>query len=311
MLKLLLALLLLPNLSFAGGKAVGNGGDEIGLEFQNAAIRAVNEAVAYGLLESAQGVELRALSLSATILVTDNPLGSVRGRYEQESIAINIPEQTTVLVNRFRWQEATNDRLREGLALHEVLSLRGLEGTGNYRISGAYLARFSLSLQDLQPLPKDEQWIVNCSDYNNSLFTVVGLRGGRQRMTITPVRESARADAANFLRQIGVPDPENVRSLSWEMFSSDCAFDPRHRGLIRCLNQGHLPRPARLTLRRVNGAQTEHLIANLSFRVAAPFMRPSRIKRVDILELAVGLTEQEYAGIDAQLTLNMRSYSCR
>jgi hypothetical protein len=301
--------------SQAGGKAVGNGGDELALELQNAALHAITQAAELGLISHDQLAPLRALTLEATVLTADNPLASFKDGVEQESIAINLPEQKTIVLNRFRWLDVSNARLREGIALHEVLSLAAIEGTGNYRVSGAYLSHFQLDLSDLRVPPKGEQRIVNCSDYNNTLFTVTGLKRGQQRLGITPIRESARAYLRTFLARLNVPFPENVASLSFELPQSACDYDPRNRGYIRC-NKEILPRAGKLTLRYMNGAIDEIPLTNLRFRVASPFFsRVNEEKRLDILELGVATRALEPDAIstamDAQLTLNIRSRTCR
>ncbi len=189
----------------AGGKTIGNGGDEIALEFQNAALRALDVSLGLGLIQQSDIFPLRNAALKAAYLTTENPLGSFRGEIEQESIAVNLPESNTILINRWRWLDVTNPRLQEGVALHEVLSLLGKESTANYSVSGAYLAQYMLDVRALHPLGKGEELIVNCSDYGNSLFSVLGLRESMQRISITPVGDGARETLKQFAISLGIP----------------------------------------------------------------------------------------------------------
>lgn len=304
---LLILLALIANDTQAGGKTIGNGGDEIALEFQNAAISALEESEDLGLIKADQLELLRDTALNATILVTENPLASIRNGTEQESIAVNVPSSRTIIINRFRWTDISNPYLQAGIALHEVLSLQGIEGTGNYKISGAYLASFKLAFRDIAPLGKGESEIVNCSDYTGSLFSVTGLRKGLQRTSITPVSEGARATVKAFAEKLGVPYPEYVTGISLVVPEKDCQFDPRNRGIIKCNKNRNRKREGSLELLFKNGVIFLIPVDDLRFTVASPFLgRIPTEKRLDSLEL--GITRD---GLIAELSLNIRARSCR
>ena len=58
----------------------------------------------------------------------------------QNSAAINDPRANTIIINRQRWINITDPFMRSAIALHEVLSLNGLESTGSYPFSARLLA---------------------------------------------------------------------------------------------------------------------------------------------------------------------------
>jgi|GEM_PF-4971908 len=291
----------------AGGKTIGNGGDEIALEFQNAAAGALEDSRDLGLIKPEEFSALRYTALNATILVTENPLASFRDNTEQESIAVNVPASGTIIINRFRWEDINNPYLKAGIALHEVLSLRGIEKTGSYRISGAYLANYKLTFRDIEPLGKGEAEIVNCSDYTNSLFSVIGLRKNLQRTSITPISENARATLLAFARSLSVPFPENVTGVSVVIPEDDCDFDPRNRGIIKCNKDNKHKREGSLELLYKNGVTLLHPVDDLRFTVAAPLLgRVSPQRRVDSLEL--GITN---GSLVSELSLKIRARTCR
>ncbi|RZA06616.1 MAG: hypothetical protein EOP11_09865 [Proteobacteria bacterium] len=121
------------------------GGDEVGLEFRNAfatALRAVRD----GSIQGAFTVEaLEETVAKAHVIVVDESLSVRFGDTKQDSVAVNIPADTLIKVNRARWRGLKTDRLKEAVALHEVLSLMGIERTGYYETSARYLEKAGLS----------------------------------------------------------------------------------------------------------------------------------------------------------------------
>jgi hypothetical protein len=121
------------------------GGDEVGLDFQRAfsvAVKSVQEGKLAGpftaedLLQTAR--DSRILVVDDTLLVTLD--GSI-----QNSIAVNEPAKGLIRINRARWNLLKDERLKEAVALHEVLSLRRIESTGDYSYSARYLEVYGLS----------------------------------------------------------------------------------------------------------------------------------------------------------------------
>jgi len=124
-----------------GGSDAGNGGNESALEFDQSARTALqiygNVLKTYPEL---RGVDLVAILERAQILVASTPLYAVANGVKQPSTALNFPESKTVILDGRRWKRITQKPVREALALHELLGLAGVEGTGNYFISKKYLS---------------------------------------------------------------------------------------------------------------------------------------------------------------------------
>lgn len=118
--------------SGGGSASTRGGGDEVGLEFQRAAAKAVASLrVGVGGVDRAR---LEALLESARYVVP-RKLDAISFRGAgQEGVAVNDRATGTIYIHRARWK-ALPEASRERIALHELLSLMGLEGTGDYHIS--------------------------------------------------------------------------------------------------------------------------------------------------------------------------------
>jgi uncharacterized protein len=78
------------------------------------------------------------MSLEVKVIIVDETLPLQIGSAVQTSAALNFPGENQILVNRSAWKQIADDKMKEALALHELLSLMGLEGTGQYTISQKY-----------------------------------------------------------------------------------------------------------------------------------------------------------------------------
>lgn len=132
--------ILFSDLARAESKEVGNGGNEVGIEFLNSALTAIQ---IYGnfLAEhnETKKVDLLNLLKTADVLSVQHPLYVEKDGITQESTAVNFPKQNKILVNENRWKAISSEVIREALALHELLGLVGIEKTGDYHISRGYL----------------------------------------------------------------------------------------------------------------------------------------------------------------------------
>jgi hypothetical protein len=129
-----------------GGNS-GGGGHDLGLEFQKFMFDALaglktNLPDVYRQLES---YDLDTVASNAQIIVLENALDATVQGYLQDSVAVNLPETQIILVNGSRWQGVQDSKLREGIALHELLSLKKLESTGFYPISSRYASAYGTS----------------------------------------------------------------------------------------------------------------------------------------------------------------------
>jgi hypothetical protein len=137
----------------SGGTGVdGGGGDEVGLEFQATLEKALanlkqTDSDSYRQLESRNLTSaLRKLS----VITVDNALNVQAKDLIQNSVAKNFQDLNLILVNRQRWAAIAYDTIKEGIALHEVSSLLGIEETGKYSISAKYVSLQGASVDQLK-----------------------------------------------------------------------------------------------------------------------------------------------------------------
>lgn len=121
------------------------GGDEVGIEFQSSFAKALRE-IQNGTLKGHIDPDLlSATALKTSVIVVDEALRVTAQGITQDSIATNDPARNLIKINRARWKAIRDPRTKEAIALHEVLSLVGLERTGLYEYSGLYASERGLS----------------------------------------------------------------------------------------------------------------------------------------------------------------------
>jgi hypothetical protein len=149
---LFLILALLP-FSAHALEGTRGGGDDIGLEFQselNAALNAIKasdpelEAQIAGL-----GLDTLYAAGGARALVIDDAQKLVVDGALQDCVAVSDTSTLVTTITRARWHALTSLRLKEGIALHEALVLKKVEATGQYSLSGKFLARFGIAADSL------------------------------------------------------------------------------------------------------------------------------------------------------------------
>ncbi len=117
------------------------GGDNVALEFQQALISAIQESKSDPQLNKFfTENNIIGTASRAKIVVVDDALDIKVKDLIQNSVAVNIPAEQKILINRQRWTEVQERRIRNAIALHEVLSLKKIEQTGFYPYSSKYLA---------------------------------------------------------------------------------------------------------------------------------------------------------------------------
>jgi len=143
LLSLVIALGISPEAFARMGNEGANGGDDIGLEFQGAYFSALDDIRAShpDLLLKVEASRLFKEIDEMTVLVVNEPLRVTFDGITQDSVATNRPAERLILVNRFKWAEIHDETVRMGIALHEALSVFGLESTGKYPISSRFVSR--------------------------------------------------------------------------------------------------------------------------------------------------------------------------
>jgi hypothetical protein len=133
-------------LAFAGGKAIGNGGDSRALEFFQSAAQAITEIKNVpNLYPEVTGLDLEKILNNTQILVSEVPVYALKDGINQFSTAINYSDPDTIVLYGPRWSAVKNASIRKSLALHEVLGLANLEKTGEYNISKRYLKNLGIT----------------------------------------------------------------------------------------------------------------------------------------------------------------------
>ncbi|WP_413577751.1 hypothetical protein ACLVWU_04785 [Bdellovibrio sp. HCB290] len=129
-----------------GGDHAGNGGNDVGIEFESAFNRAINNIKRSNIpgMERLAQMDLTPYLTELKVIVVNEPLEVTVGNQTQECVAINYRIQQTVKVNSTKWKEIRSESVKEGIALHEILSLVGLEESGKYTHSARYLSFFSV-----------------------------------------------------------------------------------------------------------------------------------------------------------------------
>jgi len=136
-----LSLLTFQSVSFATSNEGRGGGDGIALEFQQALLSAVQESRSHPeLFKVLTDYKIVETAARAQIIVVDDALDIMIKDLVQNSVAVNIPTEQKILINRKRWRDIQDSHILSAIALHEVLSLKKLEQTGYYPYSTKYLS---------------------------------------------------------------------------------------------------------------------------------------------------------------------------
>jgi hypothetical protein len=150
--NLILVGMAICTLSFApgaqAGKELGNGGSAAALGFYEV-IQSVLKDIQ---IESAKypelvNIHLDAIAKDTSFIVSEEPLLVEHNGIHQESTAVNFKNPYRILIHRESWMKLS-EKEKKTIAFHEILSLAGLEETGNYRISQRYYSQNQVSLYD-------------------------------------------------------------------------------------------------------------------------------------------------------------------
>jgi hypothetical protein len=153
--KILTSVSLLLCLSCAQANEKGNGGNAVALEFLQSLSNALSEIQSSDpqLAGKINETALLDAGKDANIVVVDTPLVvSIRG-LNQPCVATNDPQSSLIQINQSQWNAIGDSHIKEGIALHEVLSLEGLEDTGNYPLSSQYVSQFGLDSSVIITVP--------------------------------------------------------------------------------------------------------------------------------------------------------------
>lgn len=123
----------------------GNGGNEIALEFKVLGAKAIAAVLASPAhYPEVQGLALAKKLEAASVIVSPEPLFVKVGGFVQECTAKNYRDPDTIVIAKANWQRIQSEPVKQALALHEVLGLAGVEGTGDYRVSNRFLLKLGV-----------------------------------------------------------------------------------------------------------------------------------------------------------------------
>lgn len=256
-----------PNLP--PGNEGGNGGSDIGLEFIDASHRAIREIEDnLSLFKEVTPSQIRAALASASVMVVDVPLVVTFNEMQQESVAQNIPERKLILINRFRWMSLPTSRLQEGIALHELLGIMGIEGTGAYTISGRYMEKFHLSSFDLTLNDSRKEMLVSCTDFKRSQYTISGVGLSDLIVKIVPIEADEKERMKSFLKNVGFEDYDAATELSFRLSTYICFFDVRDPSHIDCNGLNEISsRSILVDITTAAGEVKQHWFTNFNFSI--------------------------------------------
>lgn len=125
-----------------GGNS-GGGGHPFGIELKRLMIQALDgmKKKMPETYASFAPLSLNEYVDTVEVTVINEPMDVEAEFFTQDSPAANFPDSNSVVLSESRWKALRGqDDVKEGIALHELLSLKHKESTGNYHYSARYLA---------------------------------------------------------------------------------------------------------------------------------------------------------------------------
>jgi len=148
--KLILAIVisLSTSIAFALGQDRGNGGDANALGFYEVIQNVLKDIqIESGKYPELKNVPLDDIANNTSFVLSEEPLFVEYNGIHQQSTAVNFKNPYRILIHRESWMKLS-EKEKKIIAFHEILSLAGLEETGNYRISQRYYTQNQFSLYD-------------------------------------------------------------------------------------------------------------------------------------------------------------------
>lgn len=138
-------------------------GHEVALAFRKAFEVALKDLQRKGFSREDHD-KLLATANGAKYLVVEGPLYVSTADGVQVATAVNDVKAQSISIDFKRWDGITDAQIASALALHEVASLAGLEGTGKYTLSAAYICEDKLSPPTNVQDPRLKDFVNNYRD---------------------------------------------------------------------------------------------------------------------------------------------------
>jgi hypothetical protein len=116
------------------------GGDEVGLEFKSLAILGFEEIRRDhdDLVKYFSPMDALKMVDAAQVLAVDDNLQLEVNGVLQQVVMVNFPKEKKILINLKRWKATGSKKVKQALAIHEILSLMHIEKTGFYPVSSRF-----------------------------------------------------------------------------------------------------------------------------------------------------------------------------
>ena len=258
------------------------GGDEIGLEFQKIAHATLADLKTHQpfLYEQLKNKNLESVIENLYVVTVDTPLKILVGTSYQDSVAVNDPKESLILVQRARWENVKDERIKAGIVLHEILSLVGIEETGFYPISSRYVTALGAPSDSIKTVKDQDHTYLSCLDTSSAALV----------FSITPdylLKSEVRAFSnenlialQSFALAWGIQDVSNIigmtfdintripRPGTWGLQDNLCRMDLYNRALIECSDTAFLGTKRTLTFKRANGSTLAIQAGTIDFEMS-------------------------------------------
>ncbi|OFZ29255.1 MAG: hypothetical protein A2622_07495 [Bdellovibrionales bacterium RIFCSPHIGHO2_01_FULL_40_29] len=141
------------------GGVAGGGGDEVGVDFEMSLYSGLKrlEFTDPNSFIKMNYLGLNKLLKKVKFIVVEDDLKVIATKDTlQNSVAVNDRKTKVIYIQRARWAAITDTNLKEGIAIHEIASLLGIERTGAYKISAKYIAEAGFPFNKISKTKKDE-----------------------------------------------------------------------------------------------------------------------------------------------------------
>jgi hypothetical protein len=262
------------------GNEGAEGGDEVGMEFQLIARKALRDIknnypeIGYRFSPEAYMFYV----FNTTTLVVDEDLNLIVKGARQDSVAVNIASEKIIYLNRARWNQISDQRVKYGIVLHEYLSLMGLESTGMYNISAQYMSLLGAPKTAAFPVKNSLGFTSFQCDNQNGFYQAVLSSQSELEATLTVAPGKYEERLQKFARMSGV-ESEGVVGISFRQM-----IGAQPSGAVNNLHQSN-------TCQLLKSGHPDLACVNYSKQQTVTFLYKDKhqvMARIDSRDLSVG-----------------------
>ncbi|WP_413577799.1 hypothetical protein ACLVWU_04980 [Bdellovibrio sp. HCB290] len=256
------------------------GGDEVGLEFKTLAKMGFDEikrehdelAKLFSVTEA-----LKMVDVAQVLAVDDNLQLEVNGVLQQV-VMVNYPKEKKILINRMRWKAIGSKKIKQALAIHEILGLMRIEKTGLYPISSRFFG------VDPELLNLGSCYLARTTESMDGIANAdieLKLKSSASAIVfyINTKSDWAKYSLQNFAKNLGVADPDVV-SLTYSQLKQAPSSCLIKENKIDCVDMMKAP-----TLVFLNSK-------GMQYPVESTFKRFKTLRRSFPMPLDISLTAE-------------------